>query len=152
MTPFWVTRQFHCPEVFFFPPLQPRMKVAFKGRLCWWPQIRLGTGEGGFSEHTWAILQFGCVSWRGDNKERGWGKATLPLERKTVVLSSSFFSLLRGLLLRVEPQNTLLFDFYPSFWSWHTNLLCGCISVSLSLHIKNLAVKPAINWFSSWYP
>ena len=80
-----------------------------------WPEIRPGKGGGGFSKHTWAILKFGCVSWRGDNKERGWSRATLPLERKFISL---FFP--EEVTVEGWASNTLPFDFHPSLWSCHT--------------------------------
>lgn len=39
--------------------------------LMEWPEIRLGMGEKALTNTHGAIPKFGCVSWRGDNKERG---------------------------------------------------------------------------------
>lgn len=92
MTPLCVTRQFHWPEVFFFlipSPLGWRLfsKGGSANGTAW---DHTGNKGGGFSKHTWAILKFGCVSWRSNNKERGWRRTTEGGVRQRLVFSSSF--------------------------------------------------------------
>lgn len=69
MTPFCVTRQFHCPEVYFLSPSSLGWRLFSKGCSAdGMARDQTGNAGGGFSKHTWAIRKFGCVSWRSDNK------------------------------------------------------------------------------------
>lgn len=123
---------------FFFSLLLPGLKVVFKGRQCWWNGLRSGwRREEEALVNTYEQSLSLAVSAEGvDNKEREWSRATFPLERKTLAQSSSFFLFLRGSCQELSLRNTLPFDFYPSLWSCHTNLPCGCMSVSECAHQK----------------
>lgn len=101
-----------------------------------------GDGVGGFSKHTWAILKFGCVSWRGDNKERGWSRATFPLERKTQWFWDHLSFLFGRGYCRGLSLAAFWFSSFPLILSYKSTMWLH--TVSLSMHIKTLAIKPAI--------
>lgn len=74
-----------------------------------WPEIRLGTGEEALVNTHEQSLSL-AVSAEEVTIKRGDEAEPLSHWRE----SSSLFSFLKRLLSRVEPQNTLPFDFHPS--------------------------------------
>lgn len=88
MTAFCVTRQFHCPEVFFlsfsfllffFPPPQTEGCFQREAVLMEWPELRLGTREEALvNTHeqslSLAVSAEGVTIRRGDDAEPGEGE------------------------------------------------------------------------------
>lgn len=100
------------PRGVFFPCLPPWAEGCFQREavLMEWPEIRLGTREEALVNTHEQSLSL-AVSAEEVTIKRGDEAVSLPYrererERETV-LSSSFFSFLKRLLLRVEPQNTV---------------------------------------------
>lgn len=133
MTPFCVTRQFHCPEVFFFSlsSSSPGWRLFSKGGGAdgmAWDQTG-GRGEEALVNTHEQSLSL-AVSAEGATMKRGGIKQShFPTGEKDTGLEFIFL-FWRGYSRGAELQNTLPFDFQPRLWSCHTNLPCGCISVS----------------------
>lgn len=152
MTPFWVTRQF-AQRCFFFSLLCPRMKVAFKGRQCWWNGLKSDWGRGeealvNTHEQSFSL----AVSAEGGTIKRGDEAEPLSHRRGRhwfwVHLSFLFWrGYCRGLSLKTHCLLISILHFDPDIQICH-------VAAYLYLRVctsKSFAVKPAITWFSPWY-
>lgn len=148
MTPFWVTRQFHCPEVEFFfffslslslSCLRPKMKVVFKERQCWWNSLKSDWGgeRRESSVNTYEQSFRLPVSAQEGTIKRGIEAEPLSSERKTLLWLWLSFSSLKSFLSRVEPPNKpFRFSSVPLIPTCKSAM--GFLSASLRLHIRKL--------------
>ncbi len=141
MTPFCVTRQFHWPEVFFLSSCPGWWLFSKESLADEMASDQPGDRRGGFSKHTWAILKFGCVSWRLDNKETGWSRATFPLERKTLVWVQLYFLFWGGYCRGLRLKTRCLLNFVLPLHPPHKSAIWLHISISECVQKKACSSK-----------
>lgn len=153
MTPFWVTRQFHCPEVLFFLFCAPGWRLLAKGGSAD-GMASNQTGDGGEEalvnthEQSFSL----AVSAEGGTIKRGDEAEPLSLRRGRhwfwVHLSFLFWrGYCWGLSLKTHCLLISILPFDPDIQICH-------VAAYLYLRVctsKSFAVKPAITWFSPWY-
>lgn len=121
MTPFWVTRQFHCPEVFFLLYLSQAV-------LMEWSEIRLGTREEALVNAHEQSLSF-PVSAREVTIKRGDEAESLSHQRETdFEFFLLFFSEEVSVKCWTSKHTAFWFSFFPLILLYKSTWQHVCIS------------------------
>lgn len=143
MTPFWVTRQFHCPEGFFFLCCATGWRLLWKGGNADGMASNksgAGGGGGGFSKHTSNPLVWLC-QLKGVQYREGMRQSHFPTGEKDTGSEFTFFSFLfwRSYcwVLSLKIYNTFWFSSFPLILT-NKSAMWLHICISLFAHQKAL--------------